>query len=134
MNIEILRNTLYKAYLDDFARFCTGLGGATAEIMGDLLSFEVIAACSPCAPFISTQCQLHYLIVHQMPDHGAISCSTPAAVTIDVAAHCQVRGSGLSEPEYRPVLCSATALDDTKSLESDLAPVLRLTGGRSTSP
>ena len=41
MNIEILRNTLYKAYLDDFARFCTGLGGATAEIMGDLLSFEV---------------------------------------------------------------------------------------------
>ena len=44
MNIEILRNTLYKAYLDDFARFCTGLGGATAEIMGDLLSFEVAFA------------------------------------------------------------------------------------------
>ena len=41
MNIEIMRNTLYKAYLDDFARFCGGLGGATAEIMGDLLAFEV---------------------------------------------------------------------------------------------
>ena len=41
MNIEILRNTLYKAYLDDFARFCDTLGGATAEIMGDLLAFEV---------------------------------------------------------------------------------------------
>lgn len=41
MNIEIMRNTLYKAYLDDFAQFCLKLGGATAEIMGDLLSFEV---------------------------------------------------------------------------------------------
>lgn len=46
MNIEIMRNTLYKAYLDDFARFCTRLGGTTAEVMGDLLSFEV---CNPLA-------------------------------------------------------------------------------------
>ena len=42
MNIEILRNTLYKAYLDDFAAFCNKLGGATAEVMGDLLAFEVL--------------------------------------------------------------------------------------------
>ena len=70
MNIEILRNTLYKAYLDDFARFCTGLGGATAEIMGDLLSFEVTAASSPCVPFISAQCLLQYLVVHQRQYHG----------------------------------------------------------------
>lgn len=41
MNIEIMRNTLYKAYLDDFAQFCSRLGGATAEIMTDLLAFEV---------------------------------------------------------------------------------------------
>lgn len=40
MNIEIMRNTLYKAYLDDFARFCQRLGGATAQVMTDLLSFE----------------------------------------------------------------------------------------------
>eukprot|EP00201_Polytomella_parva_P023316 CAMPEP_0175046030 /NCGR_PEP_ID=MMETSP0052_2-20121109/4794_1 /TAXON_ID=51329 ORGANISM="Polytomella parva, Strain SAG 63-3" /NCGR_SAMPLE_ID=MMETSP0052_2 /ASSEMBLY_ACC=CAM_ASM_000194 /LENGTH=345 /DNA_ID=CAMNT_0016309711 /DNA_START=143 /DNA_END=1180 /DNA_ORIENTATION=- len=40
MNIEIMRNTLYKAYLDDFAAFCQKIGGATAEIMGDLLAFE----------------------------------------------------------------------------------------------
>jgi len=40
MNIEIMRNTLYKAYLDDFAAFCRRLGGATAEVMGGLLSFE----------------------------------------------------------------------------------------------
>ncbi|KAI5432006.1 V-type proton ATPase subunit d2 [Lathyrus oleraceus] len=40
MNIEIMRNTLYKAYLEDFYRFCQKLGGATAEIMSDLLAFE----------------------------------------------------------------------------------------------
>lgn len=43
MNIEIMRNTLYKAYLDDFAQFTSKLGGATSEVMGDLLSFEVNA-------------------------------------------------------------------------------------------
>ena len=48
MNIEIMRNTLYKAYLDDFAKFCNKLGGSTAAVMGDLLSFEV------CMPFIVT--------------------------------------------------------------------------------
>ncbi|RHN44195.1 putative ATPase, V0 complex, c/d subunit [Medicago truncatula] len=40
MNIKIMRNTLYKAYLEDFYRFCQKLGGATAEIMSDLLAFE----------------------------------------------------------------------------------------------
>ena len=41
MNIEIMRNTLYKAYLDDFSAFCNKLGSTTAEVMGNLLSFEV---------------------------------------------------------------------------------------------
>ncbi|WJX34225.1 V-type proton ATPase subunit d1 [Trifolium repens] len=40
MNIEIMRHTLYKAYLEDFYRFCQKLGGATTEIMSDLLAFE----------------------------------------------------------------------------------------------
>ncbi|OWF48163.1 V-type proton ATPase subunit d-like [Mizuhopecten yessoensis] len=40
MNIEIIRNTLYKAYLEDFYSFCSELGGATAEVMCDALSFE----------------------------------------------------------------------------------------------
>mmetsp|Transcript_30525 Transcript_30525/g.76602 ORF Transcript_30525/g.76602 Transcript_30525/m.76602 type:complete len:371 (+) Transcript_30525:122-1234(+) len=40
MNIEILRNTLYKAYLTDFYHFCMGLGGITAEVMGELLQAE----------------------------------------------------------------------------------------------
>ena len=35
-----MRNTLYKAYLDDFAAFCSLLGGATAELMADLLAFD----------------------------------------------------------------------------------------------
>lgn len=40
MNIEIMRNVLYKAYLEDFASFCNKLGGGTATLMGDILSFE----------------------------------------------------------------------------------------------
>lgn len=40
MNIEIIRNTIYKAYLEDFYQFCKKLGGTTAEVMGELLEFE----------------------------------------------------------------------------------------------
>lgn len=40
LNIEIIRNTLYKAYLEDFYKFCQSLGGTTAETMSELLSFE----------------------------------------------------------------------------------------------
>lgn len=40
MNIEIIRNTLYKSYLEDFNRFCQELGGSTAEVMGHILQFE----------------------------------------------------------------------------------------------
>jgi len=40
MNIEIIRNTLYKAYLQDFYDFCQKLGGVTAVVMGEILMFE----------------------------------------------------------------------------------------------
>ncbi|GAB1598130.1 V-type proton ATPase subunit d-like [Argonauta hians] len=40
MNVEIIRNTLYKAYLEDFYSFCKELGGATAEVMCEALEFE----------------------------------------------------------------------------------------------
>jgi V-type H+-transporting ATPase subunit d len=40
MNIEIMRNTLYKAYLEDFKSFCDKIGGATAMLMGTALAFE----------------------------------------------------------------------------------------------
>lgn len=40
LNIEVIRNTLYKAYLEDFYAFCMAQGGATADVMGEILRFE----------------------------------------------------------------------------------------------
>ena len=40
LNIEIIRNTLYKAYLEDFYSLCQEIGGPTFEIMSKVLSFE----------------------------------------------------------------------------------------------
>jgi V-type H+-transporting ATPase subunit d len=42
LNIEIIRNTLYKAYLEDFYQFCESIGGPTAEVMGDILRVRSI--------------------------------------------------------------------------------------------
>lgn len=35
--IEIIRNTLYKAYLEDFYQFSLSLGGSTAVTMAEIL-------------------------------------------------------------------------------------------------
>ncbi|TKR61978.1 hypothetical protein L596_026002 [Steinernema carpocapsae] len=40
MNVEIIRNTLYKAYIEDFYKFCQSLGGETATVMCEILAFE----------------------------------------------------------------------------------------------
>uniref|UniRef100_H2YCY8 V-type proton ATPase subunit n=1 Tax=Ciona savignyi TaxID=51511 RepID=H2YCY8_CIOSA len=40
MNIEIIRNTLYKAYLEAFYDWCQQKGGATADVMCEILAFE----------------------------------------------------------------------------------------------
>ncbi|XP_035680141.1 V-type proton ATPase subunit d-like [Branchiostoma floridae] len=40
LNIEIIRNTLYKAYLEAFYEFCSQLGGTTSEFMCRALEFE----------------------------------------------------------------------------------------------
>ncbi|RKP02930.1 hypothetical protein CXG81DRAFT_10174 [Caulochytrium protostelioides] len=40
LHIEIIRNAVYKAYLEDFYHYCLTLGEATAEVMGELLQFE----------------------------------------------------------------------------------------------
>jgi V-type H+-transporting ATPase subunit d len=41
LNIEIIRNALYKAYLEDFYKYCKGeLGGITGQIMSEILEFE----------------------------------------------------------------------------------------------
>eukprot|EP00300_Choanocystis_sp_HF-7_P018100 c19935_g1_i1.p1 GENE.c19935_g1_i1~~c19935_g1_i1.p1 ORF type:complete len:376 (-),score=119.41 c19935_g1_i1:133-1206(-) len=39
-NIEIIRNLLYKAYLEDFYAYCLSLGGTTAAVMSQILKFE----------------------------------------------------------------------------------------------
>jgi V-type H+-transporting ATPase subunit d len=66
MNIEIMRNTLYKAYLDDFATFCHSLGGATGEVMGDLLAFEVGPMGSACVDGWVLSCWLLSPCAHAM--------------------------------------------------------------------
>lgn len=38
MNIEIIRNTLYKAYLEAFYSFCKEIGGTTADVMCEILA------------------------------------------------------------------------------------------------
>lgn len=40
LNIEIIRNALYKAYLEDFHQFCQTLPAPTNEIMTRILAFE----------------------------------------------------------------------------------------------
>ncbi|XP_023671960.1 V-type proton ATPase subunit d 1-like [Paramormyrops kingsleyae] len=40
MNAEILRNKLYKAYIESFHKFCKEEGGSTEEIMCPILEFE----------------------------------------------------------------------------------------------
>lgn len=41
MNIEIIRNTLYKAYLEAFYEFCKGIGGTTADVMCEILAVSL---------------------------------------------------------------------------------------------
>ena len=45
MNVEIMSNTLTKAYLEDFYQFCQTMGGTTAVMMSHLLQFEADKRC-----------------------------------------------------------------------------------------
>jgi V-type H+-transporting ATPase subunit d len=40
VNIAIIRELLYKAYLDDFYQYCESLGDVTAEVMCEILALE----------------------------------------------------------------------------------------------
>ena len=40
MNIEIVRNSMYKLYLEDFYNFIQQVGGTTQEVMSEILKFE----------------------------------------------------------------------------------------------
>ena len=42
MNIEIIRNTLYKSYLEAFYEFCTKIGGETQDVMCEILAVSFI--------------------------------------------------------------------------------------------
>ncbi|EDV94479.1 probable V-type proton ATPase subunit d 2 [Drosophila grimshawi] len=44
-DVEIVRSVLFKAYLEDFYKFCNKLGGTTANVMCDLLSFRADRHC-----------------------------------------------------------------------------------------
>ncbi|XP_064549905.1 probable V-type proton ATPase subunit d 2 [Drosophila montana] len=39
-DVEIQRSMIYKSYLEDFYKFCKKLGGTTAEVMCNILSFQ----------------------------------------------------------------------------------------------
>ena len=40
LNIEIIRNSMYKLYLEDFYQFIQSVGGTTTEVMSEILKFE----------------------------------------------------------------------------------------------
>lgn len=40
MHLEIMRNMLYKSWIEDFHGFCKKVGGTTNEVMSTFLSFE----------------------------------------------------------------------------------------------
>jgi V-type H+-transporting ATPase subunit d len=44
VNVEIIRNTLFKAYFEDFYEFCQQLGGTTAEVMQEILAVSRLFA------------------------------------------------------------------------------------------
>lgn len=39
-DLELMKATLKKAWLEDFYKFCMGIGGTTAEVMGEMLRTE----------------------------------------------------------------------------------------------
>ena len=44
MNIEIIRNTLYKSYLEAFYAFCQKIGGETEEVMCEILAVSALSS------------------------------------------------------------------------------------------
>ncbi|KAG9508678.1 hypothetical protein GZH46_02818, partial [Fragariocoptes setiger] len=45
LNIEIIRNSLFKSYIESFYEFCQTLGGTTADVMCEILAFEADRRC-----------------------------------------------------------------------------------------
>lgn len=45
LNIEIIRNSLFKSYIETFYEHCKQIGGSTAEVMCEILAFEADRRC-----------------------------------------------------------------------------------------
>lgn len=56
MNVELIRNTLYKAYLEAFYEFCETLGGETAEVMCEILSVSFLKG----SQRLGMNCNFHF--------------------------------------------------------------------------
>jgi V-type H+-transporting ATPase subunit d len=115
MNIEIIRNTLYKAYLEDFHEFCLKVGGATAEVMGGILQLEAdrrainITVNSLDTDLDLKQREKLYPTIGQLFPEG----TSRLAKATDIDA---VRGAIDAYPEYRGLL-SDMGMDEEKSIE-----------------
>ena len=55
MNIEIIRNTLYKSYLESFYNFCKNIGGETEEVMCEILAVSQSITLGPKALFLQNR-------------------------------------------------------------------------------
>jgi V-type H+-transporting ATPase subunit d len=120
MNIEIIRNTLYKAYLEDFHDFCTKVGGATGEVMGGILQLE----CDRRAINISVNSLDTDLITkpdlkkHREKLYPTIGQLFPEGTSrlINATEVDHIRNAIDAYPEYRGLL-SEMGMDDDKSIE-----------------
>ncbi|KAF1744153.1 hypothetical protein MXB_1908 [Myxobolus squamalis] len=45
MHVEIIRNSVYTVYLEEFFKFCQSIGGMTFEVMKPILQFEADRRC-----------------------------------------------------------------------------------------
>lgn len=115
MNIEIIRNTLYKAYLEDFYSFCQKVGGGTAEVMGGILQLEAdrrainITVNSLDTDLDLKQREKLYPTIGLLYPEG----TSRLAKATDLDA---VRGSIDAYQEYRGLL-SEMGMDEEKSIE-----------------
>jgi len=115
MNIEIIRNTLYKAYLEDFYAFSQRVGGSTAEVMHDILTLEADRrAINITVNSLDTELDLKqrealYPTIGLLYPEG----TSRLARATDLDA---VRSAIDAYPDYRPLL-QEFGFDEEKSLE-----------------
>jgi len=114
MNIEVIRNTLYKAYLEDFHAFCHKIGGDTCAVMTDILALEAdrrainITINSLDTDLDRRQREKLYPRIGQIYPEG----TARLALATDIDG---VRGAVDAYPEYRNLL--AEGPEDEKSVE-----------------